>query len=238
MSLLDCYRPDIVEKYPIVRDLIFVSTTDDDPSFDFAHVPNTVDGYVTELERCGQSATEMGTAAVRANPYSTRLMPVSSLNSVLGAAASAGNGGALLESVVFLGYDSTLVGSPHQDADNNTAVAASQASATDAYVASHFRNGIMGNWQPNYCRPEIIVNGESLLSLGSSEIRDSAGASRHLAHLSVGVALPYGVHFYRHFSTVQSIELHAGLAQWIATSASASKLKRYPMVGIMRWRLR
>lgn len=235
--LMDCYRPDLVERYPQVRDLLFMSTIDPNQTFDFAHVPNTVDGYVTEMQRCGQSATEMGTAAVRVNPYSTRLMPVSDLNNVLGPASAGGNGGALLESVLFLGYDSTLSGSVHQDADNNTAITSSQSSATDAYVASHFRNGVMGNWQPNYCRPEVTVNGQRLLTLGSSHIVDTAGASAHLGHLSIGVALPYAVHFYRHFPTLTSIEVFAGLAQWIATSPSAAKLKRYPVLCVMRWRL-
>ncbi len=233
--LSDCLRPEIVREYPHVRELLFVSTVDPNEEFDYAHVANTPTGYVTELERCGQSSSSMGTKQVRTSPYSTRLMPISPQDDVLNIET-----GVMLEQATFIGYDATLAGSPFQNAMNNAAIEASQSSSVDAYVASHFRFGITGNWQPNYCRPEIRIDGVTILSMGDSQIINPATETRaHLGHMSIGVALPYLVQFYREMDRVRSIEVYCPLGQPIMTSAEPTeKIARYPVLCMMRWRTR
>ncbi|MBS1562365.1 MAG: hypothetical protein JSS89_12230 [Bacteroidetes bacterium] len=233
--LQGCLSPEIIRDYPKVRVSLFASVTDTNDAFSFSHVANQPDGYVTELQKCAQSSTAMGTEALIPEPYSTRLMPVSDMSEVLAAAT-----GVLLESIEFVGYDGTLVGSSDQNADNNTAIDSSQSSALDAYMASHFRGGIVGNWQPNYCRPVVRVNGMSVLDMMGSEIQDAATLQRnHLGHLSIGIPLPFGLEYYREFDRVTKVEVYGGLAQWIATSAEATKkLVRYPLVCMIRWRLK
>lgn len=230
-----CLSPEIIRDYPKVRVTVFVSTTDTADSFDYAHVANAVDGYVTELEKCAQSSDVMGTDALTAEPYSTRLMPVSDMSEIFSQAD-----GVLLESIEFVGYDGTSIGSAFQNAANNTAIDSSQSSALDAYMASHFRGGIVGNWQPNYCRPVVRINGQSVLDLSGSEVQDVVTLQRnHLGHLSVGIPLPFGMEYFREFERITKIEVSAGLAQWIATSAEAvKKLVRYPVICIIRWRLK
>jgi hypothetical protein len=231
-----CLAPDIIRAFPKVRTLLFISTTDSSTSgYDYTHVANNPGGYVVELERCGQATATMGTRAVATNPYSTRLMPVSPLDDL----RSTPNG-VLLESAEFIGYDSTRAGSAHQNANNVTAIEASQASATDAYVASHFRGGIAGNWQPNFCRPEILVNGELILGMNDTDVVNPAtGARSHMGHLGIGVPLPFLAYYYREFDRISSLDVFCGLAQWIETSAEAvNKLQRYPVQAILTVRLR
>lgn len=233
--LAACLYPDIVREFPHVRDMLFMSTVDPNEEFSFTHVDNTVTGYVTELERCAQSSDVMGTQRVQTNPYSTRLMPVSNQDDVLQIET-----GVLLEEVLFIGFDATLSGSIYQNADNNTAIEGSQTSVSDAYVASHFRNGVHGNWQPNYCRPEIRVNSIPILTMGDSHVTDPVTGGRgHMGHLSIGVVLPHRVAFYTTFERVRSIDVYCGLAQWITTSGEPTdRLVRYPVLCLMRWRTR
>ncbi|MBU3742575.1 MAG: hypothetical protein FGM24_09875 [Candidatus Kapabacteria bacterium] len=236
MALQACLSPEVVREYPRVRVGLWLSTTDtSDYGFSYSHVANQVDGYVTEMEKCGQSASQMGTRAVATSPYSTRLRPLSDLAEVFNAES-----GVLLESVEFVGYDATLGGSAHQNAANNTTIDSSQSSTLDAYMASHFRGGIMGNHQPNYCRPTILVNGIAVFDLGDSSVQElTTGRRGHLGDLSIGIPLPFGVDYYREFEHVTSIEVYGGLAQWISTSAEPTdKLVRYPLLCMMRWRMR
>ncbi|OJX57681.1 MAG: hypothetical protein BGO89_06835 [Candidatus Kapaibacterium thiocyanatum] len=233
--LSDCLRPEIVREYPHVRELLFMSTVDANEEYSYSHVANTPTGYAAELERCAQSSSQVGTGLVQANPYSTRLMPVSVQDDVVGI-----DTGVMLEQATFIGYDATLSGSPLQNAANNAEIIASQASPTDAYVASHFRFGIMGNWQPNYCRPEIRIDGVAILSMGDSQVVNPATETRaHLGHMSIGVALPYTVHFYREMDRVRNIEVFCPLGQPILSSAEPTeKIVRYPVLCMMRWRTR
>lgn len=231
-----CLAPDIVRLFPKVRTLMFMSVTDPTPSdYLFGHVADAPDGYVTELEKCGQAAAVMGSRAVATNPYSTRLMPVTPFDDLRNVPS-----GVLLESIEFIGWDSTRSGSPHQNANNVTAIELSQSSATDAHVASHFRGGIAGNWQPNFCRPEVLINGEAILSMNDSAIVNPAtGARAHRGHLSIGVPLPYMAYYYREFTTISSIDVFCGLGQWISTSIEPTdKLQRYPVQCIMHVRTR
>lgn len=235
MSLSTCLYPDIVRDYPRIRTLLFASTTDTTVmGFSYDHVPNAVDGYVTEMERCSQSSSEMGTRSVRTNPYSTRMRPLSDMSDILTA-----EDGVLLEAVEFVGYDGTRIGSPDQNADNNAAIEASQTSVLDAYMASHVRAGILGNWQPNYCRPSIYIDDLDVLNMADSSVVDPvSGTSGHLGDMSVGIPLPFVLHYYREFTRVRKVNVFGGLAQWIGSSADpVNRLVRYPLVCIMRWRL-
>lgn len=236
MPLQGCLSPELVREFPRVRVGLWMSTTDTtDYGFSYGHVSNAPEGYLTEMEKCGQSAAQMGTRSVVASPYSTRLRPLSDLSDVFAA-----DGGVLLESIEFVGYDATLGGSAHQNAANNTAIDASQSSTLDAYMASHFRGGILGNHQPNYCRPTVLVNGIAVFDLGDSAVQDVATGRRgHLGDLSIGIPLPFGVDYYREFDHVAAIEVYGGIGQWITTSAEpTAKLTRYPLLCMMRWRMR
>jgi len=98
----------------------------------------------------------------------------------------------------------------------------------------------MGNWQPNYCRPEIRIDGVAILSMGDSQVVNPATETRaHLGHMSIGVALPYTVHFYREMDRVRNIEVFCPLGQPILSSAEPTeKIVRYPVLCMMRWRTR
>lgn len=231
-----CLSPELVREYPRVRIGLWMSTTDDSSNgFNYNHVANAVDGYVTELEKCNQSAALMGTRAKVTSPYSTELMPLVDLTELLTAQE-----GALLESIEFVGYDGTRIGSAHQNAANNSAIDTSQSSTLDAYMGSHFRGGIIGNHQPNYCRPTVLVNDVIVFDTGDSAVKNMATDLRgHLGHMSIGLPLPFGVEYYREFEHVTNIKVFGGLAQWIETSAEPTdKLVRYPLLCLMRWRMR
>lgn len=233
---MSCFYPDIIRAYPRVRVALFMSTTDPEQStFDYDYVPNQPDGWVTELERCAQSSAAMGTTAIAANPYSTRLRPLADMSDVFAAQA-----GVLLEAIEFLGYDGTRAGSPAQNAANNTEIDASQTSVLDAYHASHFRNGVLGNWQPNYCRPSVYINDIDVLAnmMDTGIVNPMGGGRNHVGDMGIGVPLPFVVPYYLPFDVVSSVKVFGGLAQWIATSAEPTeKLVRYPLLCVMRWRL-
>lgn len=233
---MSCFYPDIIRSYPRVRIALFMSTTDTQQStFDYDHVPNQPDGWVTELERCAQSSSVMGTAAVAANPYSTRLRPLADMSDIYASQA-----GVLLEAIEFLGYDGTRLGSAFQNAANNAEIEASQTSTLDAYHASHFRRTVVGNWQPNFCRPAVYVNDiDVLANMLDTEVENPLNDARnHAGDMGIGLPLPFVVPYYLPFDTVSSIRVYGGLAQWIETSAEPNdKLVRYPLLCLMRWRL-
>lgn len=233
---MSCFYPDIIRAYPRVRVGLFMSTTDTNQAgFDYSHVPNQPDGWVTELEQCAQSSAVMGSTAVGSNPYSTRMRPLSDMGDIYAAQA-----GVLLEAIEFIGYDGTRVGSPVQNADNNAAIEASQTSVLDAYHASHFINGVVGNWQPNYCRPSVFINDiDVLANMLDTEVMDPvSGARNHAGDMGIGVPLPFVVPYYLPFDTVTSVRVYGGLAQWIGASAEPTdKLVRYPLLCVMRWRM-
>lgn len=230
MALNDiCLAPDIIARYPRVVLAIFHSTTDTVDAFNYNHVTNAPNGYVDEIEKCAQSSDRMGDSSLVANPYSTRLMPVTPLDTIFNAPE------AMLEKMLFVAYDGTRIGSPHQNAANNTVIDTSQASTLDAYMASHFRAGIIGNHQPNFFRPTVRINGKSVLG----NLEDSYVEPRgHLAHMSIGLPLPFEANWYAIFPNVQSIDVYAGAGQWITTSAEpTNKLVRYPVLCVQQWRV-
>ncbi len=84
--------------------------------------------------------------------------------------------------------DSTLTGSPSQDAETLAAIEESLISPNDAYVQSRFRLGEIGGWQPNFFNLSIKTRGNHTIMNG---FQDSNYSVQHAGDLSIGVMLPY-----------------------------------------------
>lgn len=239
---MGCLNPDILRLYPHPVVALFSSTVDPTNSneFDAAHVADTDLGYHTELEKAGQHATAPGSVKVLENPYSTRLRP----NSMVADLVRLKGVPCIIESVTFYAIDATVVtptqmepvsGNTFQDAVTAAAMITSQSTVMDANVASHFRNGLVGNWQPNWFRPALIINGRNIFgNLAGTELAGTAGNRNHKGDLSIGLPLPFSLDLALEYPNgISSIEAHGQVVQYVPNSASASKYVRYPVHAVV-----
>lgn len=208
---------------------IFISSTEDEATQTDTHVANTLDGGRLELLNCGASATAMGTKALVASPYSTRLRPVSNLSKF-----AAYNGIYLLKAE-FTPLDTTLTGSAPQDAQIDTEIIDSLLTDNDAYLQSRFRFGSIGDWQPNFFRPSLRVQGgdDVFETLNNSNFGTS---KNNLGDLSIGCMLPYTwkpaipLYLGKVTDLNEAIIVHAGAGQIVEdTVLAVKKVQRYPV---------
>lgn len=239
---MGCLSPDILRLYPHPVVALFSSTVDTSNSNEFnaAHVADTHLGYVTELEKAGQHATAPGSVAVLETPYSTRLRP----NAMLAELEALRGIPCIIESVVFYGVDATMQtpgetepisGNTYQDPVVAADMITSQGTDMDANVASHFRNALVGNWQPNWFRPALIVNGQNIFAnLAGTQLVGTNGDRNHRGDLSIGLPLPFTMDLAKEYPNgITSIEAHAQLVQYIPNTASARKYVRYPVHAVV-----
>lgn len=237
---MGCLSPDLLKQYPRPVIALFSSTVDTGSEFAPLHVADTPLGYLTELEKAGQHATSPGSVSVAESPYSTRLRPNSDLENIY---AMRGRP-CIIESVLFYAIDATtatptltepISGNTYQDATVVGDMITSQSTDMDANVASHFRNALVGNWQPNFFRPALYVNGVNILAnLTGSHLVDTTGIRAHRGDLSIGLPLPFELDLAMEFPNgIAKLEAHAQLIQIIPNTASARKYVRYPVHAVV-----
>lgn len=207
----------------------FFSSTDTNRDQSTAHIGNTTDGYVVELDRLAQATPDVGTAQLQYNPgtglpYSTRLRPLSDLRSLIG------RRNVRLISIVFQAYDMMTLGGTGQDATTNSTVTNSVTpgspgySPNNAYMQSRFRGAVVGGWQPNWFRPRIQVDGRSIF-LRTMEVTN---LGTRKGDLSIGLTLPWCWRGDCDIGPINSgIEVFAGAWQRIDNGGGNIQYLRY-----------
>jgi len=240
-----CLSPDVLREYQRVTLLVFASATDfnaDSDTHQDAGVTDADTGYVDELERAGQHATTIGDKTFQEKPYTSQLRLCSDAADLYNLKGIP----SIVESVTFFAIDATTQtptllqtdADTYQDPVVVADMIASQATDMDANVASHFRNGIAGNWQPNWFRPEVYINDENLLpNLAQSHAADTNGNKNHRGDMSIGLPLPWEMDFARRFENgIGKVRVFAQVVQCIPQTGQPRKFVRYPVVCIVKIR--
>jgi hypothetical protein len=233
---MGCLSPELLKQYPNPHICIFGSTVDPTSGLVASFVTDADTGYVVELEKTGQHATGPGSAVFVENPYTTMLRPNSDLNDLYLRKGQ----DMLIESVLFFAVDATKVtptlmqpvaATEYQDPVVVADMITSQSTVMDANYASHFRNSMIGNWQPNWFRPSLFVNGRNILAnISKSQFAGTGGSKNHRADMSIGLALPFSLDLALEIKGgITSIEAHGQVVQYIAQTAQARKYVRYPV---------
>jgi hypothetical protein len=202
--------------YPRTIIAMFFSSTEIAPAQTNGHIPNTIGGYLTELEDLGQANAAVGSRALIAAPYPTRMRPLTRLSSIYQSQD------VLLKDIEFIGYDTTLTGATNQDAATIAEVYASRAT-NDAYAQSIYKNAMINNWQPNFLRPEFYVDGKNVLDFLSDNDFDQPNAGDR----SIGIPLGKCFDLSIQLGKVRDVNVHAQLAQYIALTGL---YQRYPLL--------
>lgn len=207
-------------KYPETVVALFMSTTetatDVTEAQRNAHITNSHDGYLSELEKLGQASTSPGGTAKVTDPYTSELRPVTDLSRIYGAAD------VMLDTVEFFAYDTTLDGSEEQDSDTLTAIHNSRT-ANDIIPQSYYKNTLLSlNWQPNGFRPNVLIDGRPIVKGIDASAFENGNNS---GDLSIGLPLPYCLDYNRELGQVQDIKVHGQVSQKIG-----EKYQRYPVL--------
>lgn len=202
---------------------IWVSSTEFAATQTDSHV-DTIAELMVELQELGQANAAPGSAQLQAAPYPTRLRPVTDLSQLMGKDC-------ILSRIEFYAIDTTLWdGTDAGEGQNASVVEAvenSLSDPSDAYVASRFRNSVIGSWQPNWFRPEVRVNGAPVLFGLLS--RTNFGTHNNPADNGWGLSLPYcDDNLYVSLGNVSSIQVQAQCAQYVE-----GLLQRYPVICTM-----
>lgn len=231
--------PDIAAQYPNTDVALFYSTPMwiDNNGTTQADVANTILGYYQAMERIGQSSTVVPTTSQVENPYSCLLRPLTENSRIY----NAPDNGVFLESITFSLYDQMVNGGTqtqldsalYQDATLNSAVVNSQNTMLNRAMTGTYRFGMVGNWQPNYFRPIVRVNGETILDMNSTFTKPNG--QNNLADLSIGASLPLCVEPMKPFAKIKEITIAAFALQIIA-QAGARNLQRYGVLCEMKFR--
>jgi hypothetical protein len=199
-------------QYPETIYVLLASSTDKNADQSATQVGNTDDGYVTELQKVGQNNVNapgtkaLGDIATPA-PYSTRLRPLTDLNLLINKRK------AFLEKIEVWGYDPTLDNSGAPQTQSVLDTIYNSRATNDAYAQALTRNGMMSNWQPNYCRPEFWVNSTNIIrGLGATKFGNNANKG----DLSIGVPLPYCFDVNKDVGIIRDVQAYGQLAQYVA----------------------
>ncbi len=209
-----------------IATLLFFGTTETNVNQTKGYIANQPDGYLQEMKKLGQASTAPGSAALVSNPYPIRLRPVSDLNIVYDRKVQ-------LRSIYFTAYDVTLVGDANQDATTLSAIEGSLSSVNDAYVQARMRFSPLPDFQPNFFRPRVKVNGGEVVfrSLGNSYDFGTNDFSENAGDLSIGLPLPYITYPYADLGEVNSIEVEAQVCQII--EGVPKPYQRYAVLCVM-----
>jgi len=212
---------------------LFMSSVETTPEQSATHVTDSILGGRDELLSAGQAATSMGTNALVASPYSTRLRPVSDITNLSNFTRI------FLTKVEFHALDTTLTGDATQDAQILSDIEDSLIIA-DSYVQSRFRFAEIGGWQPNFFRPSLKLK-DGFDIFGSLNSSNFIGKNNR-GDLSIGLMLPYEynpptpIDLGKPSSTTDAIEIYAGAGQIIYdTVALVNKIQRYPIIAYVEF---
>lgn len=247
---LDCtLSNELLAKYPLSLYGKWMSTTEPAATQDPAYIPNTVDGWNTEMERSAQTQTVV-TAPQQSkqhlvNPYGDELRYTGGLERVFDKPMDF-----LLERVIFYAYDSIKVGSTLLDADGNpfqdsttiNTIKTSAATNTKVYAQAGFNNGMIGQWQPNGFNPKLEIDGKTWLGAGDPGV----GGLNNIADQFIGLPLPHCETFHYEFKkeTISKIRIYAKCTQYIGNNDGTSVspptgvLQRYPVLAAVFFRLK
>lgn len=213
---------------PIFSSFISSTETNDTPTD--GHIANTIDGGYNELLAAGQASTSMGSSALTANPYSTRLRPITDVSMFSTYDL------VYLIRAHFRALDATLTGNADQDAATLTAIENSLTSNNDAYVQSRFRLGEIGSWQPNFFRPYFSIKesgrGNVFGSMSSSNFADK----NNVGDKSIGRMLPFfwdaviPLNLGKIPNLRDALEVNAGVGQLVDLGGGSLKIQRYPII--------
>lgn len=219
---------ELIRKYPQKLLAMFMSTTEYNTTSGHtdSHITDGYDGYIDELEAIGQAATSIGSLSLVASPYPVWLRPVTDINILYGK-------NVLLESLEYYAYDPTLTGAAAQNPSVLTAIYDSK-STDDAYMQSFYRNGLIPNWQPNYCRPEFWIDGVNMM-LGLSQ--SNFGNKSNKGDMSIGIPLGKCFDYYREFERITKIKANGQVAQKVDVSGT-SYYQRYALLCFATFRFK
>lgn len=111
-----------------------------------------------------------------------------------------------LEKIEFFAYDTTILNGEGQNEETTLALYQSKTT-DDAFAQSSYRYSLMPiNFQPNFFRPKMFINGVNLLR---------GMAANNKADSAIGIPLPYCYERYLNIGKVNSIEIYAAYAQKI-----------------------
>lgn len=218
------------ETFPKRYKVLFMSTTANSTELltPSTFIPNTSDGYLTELERLGQAGTSVGTSKsdnVGNNPYSINQRCLSDQSSLL-------NGpNVLLRKIEWFAYDTTLNPAGTGQTQSVITKIVNSKTTDDILAQSGYKNGMMPiAYQPNYFRPELYINGINVLEgLASSDY----GTKKNLGDLSIGLPLPYCEDFNSEVGIInQPITSYAQVAQLVDV-AGVPYYQRYPVLTVV-----
>ena len=207
-------------------DCLFVSSNEIVHPQTDAHITDAYTGYITELQNLGQAATAPGSRDMVASPYPTRMRCLTDMEEIKKAKQ------VLVEKIEFSPIDSMLDAGTGQDTATVAAIRNSRT-GNSIYGQSMFRNGIPNNWQPNWFRPEVWVNGINILG----NIKINYFKSTNKGDLSFGFRCPKCFDKWMLFGEIKKFEIFAQLVQYIPDS-SGNKFQRYPLMAEVTFRLR
>lgn len=225
-----------------VRRGMWFSTTDPNTSLDGSYIPSQNDGFFVnngsgfvEIEGLGQMSASVGSSVAAADPYSTRLRPMTDMRFLLNKKK------VVLVSLAFRCFDVRLSGGDQQDAATYTAIDNSLSTNT-AFAASRFRRTVPVDWQPNWFRPEFWINNVNVLrdvtdSFYGTVVSGSMGQEQlvasNLGDKSIG--LPCPIEFSDMYAVINEplIELpkvYGQVVQYIDSGVLAKPYVRYPVM--------
>lgn len=207
----------------------FISTTEINPSQSEEHIVSSVDGYYEELLRCGISHADMGGDDLLANPYSTRMRPLTDITEFAVFAE------VFMTKASYYALDVTLTGDSEQDAAIITKIEESLLTSNDAYNQSRFRLSELGGWQPNFFCPYFAVRekGEDIFkSLAASNFgtKTNRGDRSIRKKLPCEYNAPLPVPLGKIPKDKNAFDVKAGAGQIIELSPGVRKIQRYPLI--------
>lgn len=205
---------DLRQRYPKLLIGVFLSQTEENPT-----ITDTPSGYLTELEKLGQSANGVGTPEYAVSPYTTEMRAVTDLTPLLNCQS------AYLHTIEYFAYDVTQLGATGQNGVVTQAIYDSKTT-NEIYALSQFLNGMMPiNWQPNFFRPKFAINTNNMIEGISAT---NTGNKNNQGDLSIGLPLPICFSIQREVGKVTDIKSYGQVAQYI--NADGGKFLRYPIM--------
>lgn len=197
----------------------------------YSGITDAYDGFDIEMQKLGNAvwyrdgANVIQTADIIENPYPSLLRCTDDwaylrkLKNIT------------LYKVQFLAYNAMQPGSSYQNADVNTAVTNSlSSSVNDSLVQNRLHRTIPVDWQPNFFRPSIKINGTEVLN-GLQNTQD--GSNKGIK--SIGSHLPFSIIVKKTFKQIADIQIRAAVRQRVPVTGSTTDTYylAYPVKAIL-----
>lgn len=210
----------ILRNYPVRRAVRFFSSSNPTAAkTSESHIANTHDGFWDELEKIGIAQSDP-------TLIPEELVPIDSLEDIKSIRRS---GGIVLDKIRFTIFDvkrtDPLISTGNQVAAVNAALTTSIANQNNVYVQSAGLNAVPVDWQPNWFRPRVILNGKQVF--GSTERTYRAG---NLGYASIGGVTTVEEEYAIYQDSVQELSVYARACQRIRTAAPAIMYQPYAVM--------